>query len=456
MMEVYRWRQLERWDAFSIPHLHVAPHLPQVRIGDLLEPRVEQVDRSKWSFEKLCPITIHFGGAISRRKVKEGTDYSLSLLWVRPGDVVLSKIDLKNGAVGVLADGWDNVVVTTHFKVYKPDLKRLNPRYFRMLLQTADFKEWLWASRSGADGRTEVKLDIFEDLNIPLPSLEHQDALVSEYEASLTAAATGEAEAALIAQASQRAFEEALGIAPPPPLPDWPVFIARFKEVERWSHEGVLRAITQPEHAKAKWPVMALGDLIDDLENGWSPQCLDHPAAPDRWGVLKVGAVSFGYFNELENKELPSKLAPRPRYEIKAGDVIISRANVTRYVGACAYVAETRSKLMLCDKLFRVVFKANGNLDGRFLAAVMKLPTVREQVETRLTGTSPTMKNISKPALLELRFPVPDIQTQKNLVDALDVARQRAEAARTDASLLRERAWAAFESALFEPHQKTV
>lgn len=450
MMEIYRWRQLERWDNFAIPHLHVAPHLPQVRIGDLLVPRKEGVDRCEWSFDKLCPITIHFGGAISRRKVTEGTDYKLPLLWVRAGDVVLSKIDLKNGAVGVLDEGWDNVVVTTHFKVYMPDLDRLNPRYFRMLLQTSDFKNWLWASRSGADGRTEVKLDIFEDLNIPLPPVQQQHALVQAFESAHAAADRLEAKSVLISQASRCAFEDALGIVPPSRLPDRPVFIARFKDVDRWSHDGVLRGITQPAHAIAKWPLMTLGDLIADLENGWSPQCLDHPAASGRWGVLKVGAVSFGYYNELENKELPAKLQPRPRYEVKAGDVIISRANVTRYVGACGYVESTRPKLMLCDKLFRVVFKAAGALNARFLAAVMTLPTVREQIETRLTGTSPTMKNISKPALLNLRFPVPDPNTQLALVEALEKSHKRVDVDMAAARVLRNSAWTAFESALFD------
>ena len=84
MIEVYRWRQLDRWDAFTIPHLHIAPHLQQKAIGSLLIPRHEPVDRKQWTFDQLQPITIHFGGAISRRKVKEGTDYSLPLFWVKP------------------------------------------------------------------------------------------------------------------------------------------------------------------------------------------------------------------------------------------------------------------------------------------------------------------------------------------------------------------------------------
>jgi type I restriction enzyme S subunit len=81
----------------------------------------------------------------------------------------------------------------------------------------------------------------------------------------------------------------------------------------------------------------------------------------------------------------------------------------------------------------------------------MKLPTVREQIETRLTGTSPTMKNISKPALLELLFPVPDPATQAALMDLMAQKAKASKASALEASELRRAAWAAFEVALFQP-----
>lgn len=456
MIEVYRWRQLDRWDAFTLPHLHIAPHMPQRKIGELLSSRHERVDREQWSFDQLQPITIHFGGDISRRKLAEGRDYSMPLFWAKPGDVVLSKIDLKNGAVGVLPSDWDNVVVTSHFKAYSPDLTQLDPRYFRMLLQTQDFKKWLWANRSGADGRTEVKLDVFEALDIPLPPVEQQKDLCDAYADALDRAAQMEQEANAIDRAGWQVFEAALGVAAPPRMPDRLVFVARFKDVERWSHESIQRSsISGPGYAPS-WPLTRLGDLVADIENGWSPKCLAHPAHDDKWGVLKLGAVSFGTFDEAENKELPANLNPRAEYEVQPGDVLISRANVVRYVGACAYVESTRKKLMLCDKIFRVRFHPNGKLLPRFLAETMKLESVREQIEARLTGTSPTMKNISKPSLLNLKFPVPDEDVQQKLVDDLAIARLNASNKRAEAATLRQSSWLAFESALFTVTEGTT
>lgn len=293
-MEIFRFKNLERWDKFTIPHLHFPTHVPSEQIGHLLKSRDERVDRTQWKFEELQPITIHFGGDISRRKVAAGREYTLPLLWVRPGDVVLSKIDLKNGAVGVLQEGWDNAVVTTHFKVYEPDTTRLDPTYFRMLLQTGEFKRWLWSNRSGADGRTEVKLNVFEELEIPLPPLSDQQAIVAAWRAALNHAATLEREAAETEVKAAEAFEAALGFAPPVPLPDRQMFVAKFKDIDRWSHEGILRRLVDGAIThESPWPMVKLAQVIADLENGWSPNCLSRQAEPKEWGVLKLGAVSY-------------------------------------------------------------------------------------------------------------------------------------------------------------------
>ena len=100
-------------------------------------------------------------------------------------------------------------------------------------------------------------------------------------------------------------------------------------------------------------------------------------------------------------------------------------------------------------EIFRVRFRPDSQIDPCFLAEAMKLRSVREHIESRLTGTSPTMKNISKPALLDIRFPLPDIDVQQKLVGEIASARENAISKRTEAATLRQSAWGAFESALF-------
>jgi type I restriction enzyme S subunit len=411
MIEVYRWRQLDRWDAFTIPHLRIAPHLPQKTIGELLSPRHERVDRSEWSFDRLQPITIHFGGDISRRKLAVGTDYTMPLFWAKPGDVVLSKIDLKNGAVGVLPEGWDNAVVTSHFKVYTPDLTQLDPRYFRMLLQTHDFKKWLWANRSGADGRTEVKLDVFEALAIPLPPLARQQELCDAYTDALTRAAQLEQEAEAIEQAAWRDFEAALGVAPPPPLPDRPVFVARFKDVERWSHEGILRSLDRTPTTSGSVSMIPLGQL-GKVSYGIQKCPANRPAVHAR-PYLRVANVQRGVLDLREIKYINVPDDEMPKLRLEVGDVLLCEGNSPDLVGRGAIWRHGQA-------YFRSKAKRTTNLASINSKEVAGLPV---------------------PAL--------SIDQQQDVLDALHAQVQAAQTKRLEATTLRQSAWAAFESALF-------
>lgn len=393
-------------------------------------------------------ITIKFSGEVLPRERAEA--FKGAMFAAYPGDLAFSKIDARNGAVGLIPASIPKAVVTSEYPVFTPKADKLRADYLHHLLRADHFKMDLQRKASGTSGRKRVTPEGFLTLRVPVPPLDAQDALVAAYSAALTRAAQLEQEAEAIGRAGWQAFEAALGLAPPPAPPERPVFVARFKDVERWSHESILRNSAGSSTHQHAWPLVRLGDLIADLENGWSPKCLDHPARDGKWGVLKLGAVSFGTFNSAENKELPAGLRPRPEFEVKKGNVLISRANVVRYVGACAYVDSTLSHLMLCDKIFRVRFRSGGQLLPQFLVEAMKLRSVREHIESRLTGTSPTMKNISKPALLDIRFPLPDTVTQKHLVDSVETVRRVAAGKRAEAATLRDSAWKEFESALFK------
>jgi len=74
---------------------------------------------------------------------------------------------------------------------------------------------------------------------------------------------------------------------------------------------------------------------------------------------------------------------------------------------------------MLCDKLFRVIWKDDSTILSKYLDEVLKTHHLRWQIENNLTGASPTMKNISKPALMALQFPLPPLDVQKKIISEL-------------------------------------
>lgn len=123
----------------------------------------------------------------------------------------------------------------------------------------------------------------------------------------------------------------------------------------------------------ADWEVSTVGDVLEGIDAGWSPECVDSPPLGKQWGVLKVSAVSSGGFLPVESKTLPPGLSPRPDLEVHDGDVLCVRANgVAELVGRVALVEATPPRLMLSDKTLRL--RPGPRVDPIFLTASMGSP----------------------------------------------------------------------------------
>lgn len=166
-----------------------------------------------------------------------------------------------------------------------------------------------------------------------------------------------------------------------------------------------------PKH----WDVVELKRLIYSIDQGWSPECLASPAKEESWGVLKAGAVNGGIYCQNENKELPENLLPRPEIEVKTGDLIMSRASGSReLIGSVAYVYETRMKLMLSDKLFRLNCKES--VDPEFMAITLGSFPLRCQIELAIGGAEGLANNLSQVNIKKLTIPKPPKSEQKLIV----------------------------------------
>ena len=160
---------------------------------------------------------------------------------------------------------------------------------------------------------------------------------------------------------------------------------------------------------------------IWSIEQGSSPQCDNFPAYAEKWGVLKISAVKNGVFYEDENKQLPADIEPERRYEIKNGDLLITRANTPQLVGAAAVADSPRPKLLLCDKIFRVTTTAD--LLPDFLVFVSLSTQIRDMCAEASHGTSQSMANLKTEEIKRWPIPAAPVQVQRNVIAELSEAR---------------------------------
>jgi type I restriction enzyme S subunit len=435
------WKDVERWSVGSFVETDWGWPASTIRpLSAALSRKLVDVEREDREAGALRLVTLHFDGEMEPRDESAGDNFKGRLFHADPGDVIYSKIDVRNGAIGIVPEDMGRICVSSEYPVYAVDPGVADARYVKLLFRTDSFRRKINSMISGASGRKRVQPSDLESIAVPLPPLPAQRKIAAAHEAARQYAAEASAKIERLERDIQTRFLAELGLSVPEQATLPKAFGVWWSELERWGVDFNQQVAIRLNPATGKYPVVRLAEMIADLENGWSPKCLDRPAQVDEWGVLKMGAVSFGSFDERQNKALPPELNGRPNLEVRAGDFLISRANITRLVGACALVRQVRPRLMLCDKIFRAVWRDPSLISAQYLDEILKIPHLRQQIEGAVTGTSATMKNITKPSLMALRLPLPPLPIQQAMMKQVEVARAEIARLKADAKARAEAA----------------
>ncbi|MEQ9442903.1 MAG: restriction endonuclease subunit S [Cyclobacteriaceae bacterium] len=167
------------------------------------------------------------------------------------------------------------------------------------------------------------------------------------------------------------------------------------------------------------WKVTKLASVNKSLASGVSVNSSDLPKEEGEIGILKTSSVSNGQFYPKENKVITDSIEiSRAKLNPVKNKLLISRMNTPELVGACAYIEETRTDLFVPDRLWLADFDTNV-IHIRWLNYLLSSDRYKNQIKNRASGTSGSMKNISKGSFLQMLIPLPHLLEQKGIASIL-------------------------------------
>ena len=169
------------------------------------------------------------------------------------------------------------------------------------------------------------------------------------------------------------------------------------------------------------WVQTTLDSVLTAIEAGKSIKAFPRPAEDGEFGVVKLSAITWGQFQAHENKALPDGVYLSGIPTVGAGDLLISRANTTELVGAVAIPERDHENLILSDKTLRLVVDP-AVAHRRYLFYALRSPAARHHIESRATGTSGSMRNISQASIRATPIPLPPLPEQRRIAAILDAA----------------------------------
>jgi hypothetical protein len=152
-----------------------------VPLGDFLTRRQVAVEETT-NFEDVPIIAkISFGGEVSVTEPEEREGYRGRLFWAELGDLIYSKIRIKQGSCALLTAEHGRIAVSAEYPVYSVNEKRAIPKYVELVLRSNAFRYLLDGLSVGSSTKTRIAPTAFEEMRVPLPSPEIQEAIVSRW-----------------------------------------------------------------------------------------------------------------------------------------------------------------------------------------------------------------------------------------------------------------------------------
>lgn len=383
---------------------------------------------------------ISFGGDVSLADVATRTKYKGRLFWAEAGELIYSKIRVKQGSLAIVPPSMPRLAVSAEYPVYSIKSAAAIADYLTLVLKSQTFQKYLEGLSHGGSTKTRLHPTEFERLTVPLPALSIQRAIVDRWQKAQAAIAKAQASADALEAAIGREILNRLGIqaAAADMLPK--VFAVCWNDLERWSVDYLRRNLASGRQlAQAKYRLAALGDIAR-VSYGLQKCPGNRPGAHAR-PYLRVANVQAGRLDLGEIKYIEVPDSEMEAFRLKAGDLLVCEGNSADLVGRPAIWNDEIPDCVHQNHVLKVRMTGDAALP-HYVLEYMHTSPARNYFRSRAKQTT-NLASINSNDLRGLPLPLPPLKVQRGIVEMVaqrraEVARERQAAAKLSAEVVKE------------------
>lgn len=307
-----------------------------------------------------------WGKGVNLRGTKIGSEIGASRrLSVSEGQFIISRIDARHGACGLVPKNLDGAVVTNDFPVYTPKENKILPRYLELISKTHFFVDACKRASEGTTNRVRLKEPRFFNIEIPLPDIAVQKVVVDKVDFAL-----GKLEEIKLLRSSLLDDAQAM--------------------LSSAFHKIIEGAVYKPMSEVA--PIVRR--QIEITVDGEYPE---------------LGARSFGKGIFHKPTLIGAELDWQKLYTVHSGDLVLS--NIKAWEGAIAAAGDNDHGRVGSHRYITCV-PVEGVTTANFLAFYLLTQEGIEQVQAASPGSADRNRTLAMKRLEKIKVPVPDYDKQ--------------------------------------------
>lgn len=381
---------------------------PMARIGSFLTRRKEAIVIQDGIIYKRVTVSTK-GGNITIRDEKDGKLIGTKKQFViHDGQFLLSKIDARNGAYGVVPAIAEGAIITGNFWTYDVDYKRINPQFLTLVTKTQQFLDFAEKSSNGTTNRHYLQEDAFLNQQIPLPSIAEQEDIVRQYYRASETIKKIEEKIVIENTDVLNYWIETLGIdiLSKERIEDGKLSFTRFSSISQWGIDFINEKKSQEEFSKY-FKSLKISDICK-IGSGGTPTRSNKKYYSGNIPWIKTGELNNDIVVDSEEKITQEALENSSAKLYPANCIIMAMYGAT--IGKTAKLGIAATTNQACAVLYDI---DSSIVDTDYLWFYLQTQTGKFK-ELAYGGAQP---NINAGIVADYLIPVPSLIEQRNMVE---------------------------------------
>jgi len=429
---------LENWDVQGLldAKFNCSDKYESARIGDFLIKSRHAVNIEDGKTYNRIAVKINNRGVVPRGTEKGVNIRTKKWYWAKAGQFIISEKGIENGAFGIIPEELDQAIVTNAFSLFDVNAKKINPQF---LLLAASAKARIKRVQKGSRRANSQRMDAFLNQKIPLPKLEEQDKIASNFLNKANEAERLKNEAEDLKNKIERFVLNELGLDgndKKQRTKSKKLQAVNYSDLVKWGGDfigvknngnGIYKEVSVHELCKVGGGGTPSRNRKEYYEGGHIP-----------W--IKTGELNNEILFDTKEKITEEALKNSGAKLYKKGSIVIAMYGAT--IGKTAKLGLDASVNQACAVLFDI---NNSIVLADYLWEYLQ--TQRANLKKRAYGNA--QPNLNAGIISNYPIPMPSIEKQKEIVDKIMSIKKEVKKLEKKSAELKQEAKMQFEKTIF-------
>ena len=418
------------------------------RIGKAITRCKDQMIVEDGNKYKRITIKTNCGGVVVRDEVLGEEIKTKNQYYIKSGQLAVSKIDSRNGAFGIVPPEADGAIITGNFWVYDVNPEVANIEYLVLLLSSNAFVQAWQDCSNGSGNRLYLQEDKFLNYKIPMPHIDIQNSFVNKYNSTISKLDKKSIEKEKLYLSKEDYLYSTLGIKRKKTIEyNRLLHVISYKHIEQWGYDKI--GVSFP-FAFEKFPAFSFSgkpNWVKEIYRGKSPRY-------DEKGkniILNQKCNRWDEIDESYAKNVNDEWIKRIDESVftRKNDILINSTGEGT-LGRASLIKKSEHIGLLYDSHMLLLRVNESEVEPQLIVDIINSTYGQEQVNMYKSAQATKQTELGIENLKKIKFPLPDISLQKEMVKELDAKKHDLKTLLEEIDNLRLLARKQFEEAVFD------